>query len=294
MLTQRQLGHWFFIAAMAMNLVACSSRQQPAPVSSVYTGKTVYDFTPSSLNQQQAYQVQRGETLYSIAFRADLDVNELARLNGLSAPYTIYPGQTIKLKPTKVASRGTNNTSSRSNGNKESPKISTNGLTKPVAKPPAKRYVDAKAQQKQQKKQPPKPASWSSSEAQVASADIRWQWPSTANVSSEFSLQELGNKGLDFSGQRGDPIVAAAAGKVVYVGNALRGYGQLIILKHNDDYITAYAHNDKLLVKEQQWVDAGQVIAQMGDTGSDTVKLHFELRFRGKSVNPRHYLPKSR
>lgn len=108
----------------------------------------------------------------------------------------------------------------------------------------------------------------------------------------DFSTAAAGNKGLDFAGTKGDPVYAAAAGKVVYAGNALKGYGNLIILKHNDDYITAYAHNDKLLIKEQQWVSAGDVIAEMGNTEAERVKLHFEVRFRGKSVNPRHYLPR--
>ena len=96
---------------------------------------------------------------------------------------------------------------------------------------------------------------------------------------------------MDFAGQKGDAVHAAAAGKVVYVGSGLRGYGNLIILKHNDDFITAYAHNEKILVTEQQWVDVGQPIAEMGDSGTTRVMLHFEVRYRGKSVNPRHYLP---
>ena len=128
----------------------------------------------------------------------------------------------------------------------------------------------------------------------VANKDIQWRWPVTGAVIEDFSLSERGNKGLDFAGNRGDPVRAAAAGKVVYVGSALRCFGQLIILKHNDDFITAYAHNDKILVQEQDWVDVGETIAEMGDSGTQRVKLHFEVRYRGKSVNPRHYLPKSR
>ena len=100
------------------------------------------------------------------------------------------------------------------------------------------------------------------------------------------------NTGIDIAGRRGTKVKAAAKGKVVYVGSALTGYGKLIIIKHNDDYLSAYAHNDKILVKEQQLVKIGDVIAKMGDTDAQRVMLHFEVRFRGKSVNPMKYLPK--
>jgi lipoprotein NlpD len=111
-------------------------------------------------------------------------------------------------------------------------------------------------------------------------------------VIDSFSLTQKGNKGLDIGGKLGDEIKASANGKVVYAGQALRGYGKLIILKHNDDYLSAYAHNSKLLVKEQQYIKAGDVISKMGKTDATEVKLHFEIRHRGKSVNPMKYLPK--
>ncbi len=106
-------------------------------------------------------------------------------------------------------------------------------------------------------------------------------------------MREEGNKGIDIAGKRGSPIVAAADGKVVYTGDALKGYGKLVIIKHSDSYLSAYAHNDAILVKEQQWVRAGQKIAQMGNSGSQRVKLHFEIRYKGKSVNPLRHLPTS-
>lgn len=108
---------------------------------------------------------------------------------------------------------------------------------------------------------------------------------------SHFSTKQEGNKGIDIAGRQGDKIVAAADGVVVYAGNALRGYGRLVIIKHNDDYLSAYAHNDEILVQEQQNVNVGQQIAKMGNTDSEKVMLHFEVRFRGKSVNPMKYLP---
>ncbi|MCT7653857.1 peptidoglycan DD-metalloendopeptidase family protein [Oceanimonas sp. NS1] len=109
---------------------------------------------------------------------------------------------------------------------------------------------------------------------------------------SGFSLAETGNKGVDIRGSRGEAVKAAAAGKVVYAGNALRGYGNLIIIKHNDDYLSAYAHNEVLRVKEQDSVQAGQHIADMGSSDATDVRLHFEIRHQGKSVDPRKYLPK--
>ncbi|WP_433977414.1 peptidoglycan DD-metalloendopeptidase family protein [Erwinia sp. E_sp_B01_9] len=110
-------------------------------------------------------------------------------------------------------------------------------------------------------------------------------------IIDNFSASEGGNKGVDIAGSRGQPVISTASGRVVYAGNALRGYGNLIIIKHNDDYLSAYAHNDTMLVREQQEVKAGQKIATMGSTGTSSVRLHFEIRYKGKSVNPLRYLP---
>lgn len=120
----------------------------------------------------------------------------------------------------------------------------------------------------------------------------KWRWPAKGKVIHNFSTAKQGNKGIDIAGRRGDSVKATADGKVVYAGDALQGYGKLVIVKHNEDYLSAYAHNDHILVKEQQVVKAGQVIAKMGDTDAERVMLHFEVRFRGKSVNPMKYLPK--
>jgi lipoprotein NlpD len=151
---------------------------------------------------------------------------------------------------------------------------------KPLDKP---KHVDKKQQQKQLVRSKPKPYS---------NKIRKWVWPSTGNIIAKFSNKENGNKGIDIAGSIGSSIVSAADGKVVYYGNALRGYGNLIIIKHNDDYLSAYAHNRKVLVKEKDFVKAGQKIAEMGNSDSDRVKLHFEVRYRGKSVNPLKYLPK--
>ncbi len=120
--------------------------------------------------------------------------------------------------------------------------------------------------------------------------DVAWQWPSSGKVTAPFS--DAGNKGLDFGGKSGDPVQAAADGKVVYAGAGLRGYGELVIVKHNATFLSAYAHNRKILVKEGQQVTRGQKIAEMGNTDSDSVKLHFEIRKQGKPTDPMLYLPK--
>lgn len=140
------------------------------------------------------------------------------------------------------------------------------------------------AEKKPMKPKPaPKPA--------VSGKVTDWLWPTKGRVVVRFSNAEQGNKGIDIAGRRGQPVVATAKGAVVYAGNALRGYGNLIIIKHNDDYLSAYAHNERILVKENQRVAAGEQIATMGSSGSQDVRLHFEIRYKGKSVNPQRYLP---
>ncbi|WP_241967937.1 peptidoglycan DD-metalloendopeptidase family protein [Pseudidiomarina marina] len=269
--------------ALILVLSGCAQRTEPAPVTRLYKGKTIHDFEPASLTSP-SYTVEQGDTLYSIAFRANEDVRTLAQWNNIPAPYTIVPGQKLRLTATASATTPTRpaNTSQT------------------IASTPKKEYREQQSKQNKSKPLTTKQQSVASrplppqktEPALPASKDIVWQWPNSGRVLKEFSTAETGSKGLDIAGNRNDPIYAAAAGKVVYAGNALKGYGQLIILKHNDDYITAYAHNQKLLVKEQQWVNKGDEIAAMGDTDAERVKLHFQVRFRGKSVNPRHYLPR--
>ncbi|GAB3292202.1 peptidoglycan DD-metalloendopeptidase family protein [Pseudidiomarina andamanensis] len=270
-------------ALLLLVLGGCAQRTEPAPVTRLYKGKTIHDFEPASLSAA-SYIVEQGDTLYSIAFRANEDVRTLARWNNIDAPYTIVPGQ--KLRLTATTSR--------------TAPVKPKAQSQTVASAPKKEYREQQVKQNKSKpltvKQQNKPARTlpprKTEPPLPASKDIIWQWPTGGRVLKEFSTAETGTKGLDIAGSRGDPIYAAAAGKVVYAGNALKGYGQLIILKHNDDYITAYAHNQQLLVKEQQWVNKGDEIAAMGDTDAERVKLHFQVRFRGKSVNPRHYLPR--
>ena len=217
----------------------------------------------------RVHVVKSGETLYSTAFLYHTTVGRLAALNGFSVQTKLNAGQNIIVSEGK-SSGWPSAKPGRTGSGSSSGRGSSAGSSKPV------RTAD-------------------DTPAPVASrSGISWHWPATGKVVRGFSVAENGNKGIDISGKRGAPVKAAAAGTVVYAGNALRGYGNLIIIKHSDDYLSAYAHNDSIKVREQQKVKAGQLIAGMGSTDSDSVLLHFEIRYRGKSQNPASYLPKSR
>ncbi len=205
------------------------------------------------------YTVARGETLYSIARQHGLFVRDLAAWNGLSPPYTIRPGQRLRLGPPPDGHANPDDANDRA--------ASRHG-----AKPARSASAGAGPQQR-------------------STLSIRWIWPTEGKLLSRFDPGN-GNKGIDIGGRRGQAIFAAAPGTVVYQGSGLRGYGQLIIIKHSADFLSAYAHNDKIYVKEGDVIKRGQKIAEMGSTGTDRVKLHFEIRDRGVPVDPLDYLPK--
>jgi lipoprotein NlpD len=261
-------------------LAACSSSHTPAPVT--------YAKQPAAAKSSvtaKTYQVKKGDTLFSIAFRAGMDYHRLAKLNRIAEPYTIYVGQVLVIAEDsnyQMAVKGPSNQSSTANANYSKP-INSTSSSKP-AKVVASRNKSSYGQ-KQQDKDPEKPKI-----TQSNSKTGPWLWPVKGPILAKFSHQEHGNKGLDIGGVLGTPIKAAAAGQVVYAGNALRGYGNLIIIRHNDDFLSAYAHNHRLLVKERDMVAAGQLIAEMGSTDAERVQLHFEIRFRGRSVDPLQYL----
>ncbi|APZ43438.1 peptidoglycan DD-metalloendopeptidase family protein [Acidihalobacter ferrooxydans] len=214
------------------------------------------------------YEVKPGETLYSIAWRFDLNYRSLARWNDISAPYTIYPGQRLRMNPPS----GRTATAVRT----------------PHSQP---RAPAPRVQTAQRHTAPRKPAA--TSQPPVASG-MHWIWPARGVLSAGFSKGPGGNQGIDISGKLGEPIVAALSGQVVYSGDGLPSYGNLLIIQHNSRYLTAYAHNRKLLVHEGDVVKQGQEIATMGRSGTDVTKptLHFEIRVDGEPVNPLRYLPK--
>ncbi|WP_166837506.1 peptidoglycan DD-metalloendopeptidase family protein [Rheinheimera pleomorphica] len=272
-------------------LQGCSSRTAPAPVTTLELRENFYQQRNRGSLNASSYKVQRGDTLYAIAFRAGKDVRELAGINGIASPYTIYPGQTLKLsgsvkKPASkraVVSKKAPTPTQNTNKNNSSQVKSNSSVkpAKPVAPKNQKGYVQTGVNSDKKTANP------------TLNRDlVQWQWPVKGKIISGFSHQQHGNKGVDIAGREGNRVNAAASGQVVYAGNALRGYGNLVIIKHNDDYLSAYAHNRTLLVKEKQMVTAGQQIAELGSTDATDPRLHFEIRFRGSSVDPLKYLPK--
>lgn len=215
-----------------------------------------------------SYTVKRGDTLHQIAFKNQLDYRDLAWWNGIGRQDKIYPGQILRLDPPLPGELRVPHVPQQSH---------TSGRTRAPVQP---RSTSAPARKPQQRPSARKP---------VAGPN-RWQWPVRGPILESFNLAQ-GHKGLNIGGSAGDPIHAAAAGKVVYAGGALKGYGQLIIIKHGDDYLTAYGHNAKLLVREGDAVAAGSRIARMGLGPQNQPLLHFEIRRLGKPINPQPLLP---
>jgi lipoprotein NlpD len=200
------------------------------------------------------YVVRKGDSLYSIAFRYGLDYKSLARINRIRPPYTIYTGQSLRLRGSAKLPK------------KDGGPVATQSSSKQLSKA---------------SKAPRGPS------AVVAS----WRWPLKGGVINRFSLVQPVNKGIDIAGGVGDTVTVAADGVVVYAGGNLRGYGQLVIVKHNDSFLSAYGNNEKMLVQEGEKVKAGKPIARVGKTVANDVMLHFEIRVDGKPVDPLKYLP---
>ncbi|MBJ2346343.1 MULTISPECIES: peptidoglycan DD-metalloendopeptidase family protein [Pseudomonas] len=222
------------------------------------------------------YVVRRGDTLFSIAFRYGWDYKALAARNNIPAPYTIHPGQTIRFDgrsgstPTAVVTQSGSTPSSSSK---------TTVIRRPATAGTA--TVPSVANKPAPAPMPP-----------AGPAPTGWGWPSNGVLIGKFSSNGSLNKGIDIAGDLGQPVFAASDGTVVYAGSGLRGYGELVIIKHSDTYVSAYGHNRRLLVREGQQVKVGQTIAEMGSTGTDRVKLHFEIRRQGKPVDPLQFLPR--
>ncbi|MBN8445809.1 MAG: peptidoglycan DD-metalloendopeptidase family protein [Gammaproteobacteria bacterium] len=272
--------YWASALTIGFLLGGCSSSYAPAPVDEVASARVKKPTITA-----RTYQVKKGDTLFSIAFRAGMDYRSLAKLNRIPEPFTIYVGQVLVVAEDssyQTVMRGPSNQSKTANANYSNPvnSATSSKQAKVVASSNKSRYG-----QSQQDKDPEKPKNTA-----FNAKSGQWLWPVKGPILAKFSQQEHGNKGLDIGGALGTPIKAAAAGQVVYAGNALRGYGNLIIIRHNDDFLSAYAHNHRLLVKERDTVTAGQLIAEMGNTDAERIQLHFEIRFRGRSVDPLQYL----
>ena len=307
------------VLLLAINLVAggCASELRPAPVidkspAARQAAKPAKEKTVAKQEggaRPEFYIVQKSDTLYSIALAHDLDYKELAQWNNISDPALINEGQQLRLTPSPDVAvtaplQTTPGVEGRPVESLEAKPLPPSGMLKTEPKAVKLPYSDQALAQLQKpaalraKTEPvpePKPESKTESktESKIPGAvigEIDWGWPATGKVVSGFS--ETANlKGVDIAGSIGQPVYASAPGKVVYSGSGLRGYGKLIIIKHNDTYLSAYAHNSEILVKEGQAVVKGQKIGEMGNSDADQVKLHFEIRRLGKPVDPLKYLP---
>ena len=256
-------------------LVGCASSPQGG-------GVQVVDRNQRDRVTSGQYIVRRGDTLWSIAFRFGWDWRELARVNGIQPPHVIYPGQKIRFDggSSRVASAAPRPAPQPAPTPAPSSPVV---VTTPVPRQPAITTPSS---------QPPAAPPASTQVTPVARSASGWAWPANGAIIGRFSSNGSLNKGIDIAGELGQPVLAASDGTVVYAGSGLRGYGELVIIKHSDTYVSAYGHNRRLLVREGQQVKAGQSIAEMGSTGTDRVKLHFEIRRQGKPVDPLQYLPR--
>lgn len=261
-----------------LSLVACGTRttnrapvEERMPASSMPVGTEAIVKQPQGFENAGRpgyYTVKPGDTLTRIALENGQSPRDIAHWSKVEDINRIEVGQVLRVLP-PVSQEVVVQAVTK-------PVVSAGSLTQPAASSPASVAGSA-------------PVAANNKPAPANDAEINWIWPANGVVLAGFD--EVKNKGLDIGGTAGDPVVAAADGRVVYVGAGLRGYGNLIILKHNNVYLTAYAHNQTLLVKEDQAVLKGQKIAAMGNSDADRVKLHFEVRRQGKPVDPAKYLP---
>ena len=264
-----------FMCLFISLLNSSCSRHGVAPVSSrtgeqekkpeAVVKKTPVKSPSAVVKKPSHHKVLGGDTLYSISWNYNLDYKQVARWNNIRAPYVIYPGQSIRLTAPLAK--------------KAAVKKTVPSNTKPVVKEPAVKKPEV-AKKASKKEEPVKFA-----------RNIIWQWPTKGKLIKSNS--PISKKGLDIAGKKGQLIKASGAGVVVYSGSGLLGYGRLIIIKHNETYLSAYAHNSVLMVKEGDSVASGQQIAKMGQDSNGQTLLHFEIRKNGNPVAPAKYLPKS-
>ncbi len=262
------------VLVIAGTLVGCASSPPGG-------GVQVVDRNQRDRVTSGQYIVRRGDTLWSIAFRFGWDWRDLARVNGIQPPHVIYPGQRIRF------SGGATRTAAATPQPVPKPPSSPASSTPVVVANPVPRQPAITTQPKPAVSQPAR-----TPVTPVTRSASGWAWPANGTIIGRFSSNGSLNKGIDIAGDLGQPVLAASDGTVVYAGSGLRGYGELVIIKHSDTYVSAYGHNRRLLVREGQQVKAGQSIAEMGSTGTDRVKLHFEIRRQGKPVDPLQYLPR--
>jgi lipoprotein NlpD len=285
----------FFLATVL--LAGCASSVERPPVFELAAAQKNAALANNSPREKDwrpgSYIVQKGDTLYSIAFNYGFDYHDLAEMNGIKDPSVISIGQEIRLFPNRAGPAA---------AVAPAPVKPINILVKDqprVVEYPYSAAAMAQIDKVQEQSAPAATVVAKASQAASAGNDSDdvvdvpvpgWGLPATGKLIGQFSESE-NRKGIDIAGKLGQPVMASADGKVVYSGSGLRGYGKLIIIKHNNTYLSAYAHNEKILVKEGQNVSRGQKIALMGSTDASQVELHFEVRRFGKPVDPAKYLP---
>lgn len=244
------------LAMLALAAAACSTKvvrtssSAPPRVSTPKPGASVV--------------VKRGDTLYRLAVNNGISPMDLALWNGISPPYTIYPGQRLWLYPRQGTARASTTTAG--------------------TRPPATGGQRTTVRPTQAPPQPTTPP--------PVTSNVAWRWPTEGQVASRFAAGDPTRQGIDIVGRSGQPVRAAADGVVVYSGSGLVGYGELVIVKHDEQWLSAYGHNRTRLVNEGARVKAGQQIAEMGSTGAARDMLHFEIRYNGKPVDPLQSLPR--
>jgi lipoprotein NlpD len=307
---------------LALFLASCATSQQ-APVIERGTAvkksapaKTAKPATPEKDWRPDTYTVKKGDTLYSIGLEFGFDYKEIAQRNNIQPPYVIRVGQQLKLnEPKAVATTPTGQDVSEAVTAplRTEPVVAAKTLDEPPLLTEPKAIKEAYSEQAmaapskapepvKSAAKPVEPVKTESARAEASAEKsavpatddegLEWSWPASGKILAGFNDGASG-KGIDIAGTQGQAVLAAAPGKVVYSGSGLRGYGKLVIIKHNKTYLSAYAHNSQILVKEGQEVVKGQKVAEMGNSDTDRVKLHFEIRKLGKPVDPTRYLPSS-
>ena len=294
---------------LAVVLAAACAGPPPTPARESASSSGAYSGTPDG-----SYRVRRGDSLHAIAFKFGLDWRDIARLNGISAPYTIYPDQLLRL---------TDSVQPTGSGGQASPQSIGSSVVQIVAVPsPESTTSSAPDMPRSTTVTVSQPGSGSTPTSTPTPTEVlppgvpdkvpveatqapagttyippagdpsRWIWPTEGRVISSFKAGDPARKGIDISGTSGQAVLASAGGQVVYSGSGLIGYGELVIIKHSDRMLSAYAHNSKRLVNEGEQVLAGGQIAEMGTNDRNQVVLHFEIRVNGSPQDPLKYLPK--
>ncbi len=269
------VSSFFILFGLIIVLEGCSTTYAPVE----HRNTTSYDVKKKYAGKIPTYHiVRKGDTLYSIAWRYGQDYKSLAYRNKIKAPYRIYVGNKLRLT--------TRRTTAKSSQAKTKSDTKYSYKNKTAYKSTKKMPVKSTSNKSTGKKR----TTNAKKTIYSGSKRLSWNWPVKGKV-IQYYAPKNGKKGIDISAAKGTLVKSSEAGKVVYSGQGLVGYGRLIIIKHNDTFLSAYAHNQNLLVNEGQLVKKGQSIAQLGRSGTDRYKLHFEIRKNGKPVNPMSYLP---